>query len=387
MRSLSLFFGLLIAAPLSADEVRLLDGAVIVGSVVVKGKYLEIATRAGKVRVDRDQVLRIRNDQELRVALADLASRVANTGFGRLELARIAVGWGLEPELWDHLDAARQLTPQGKRHRLSDFMATLEPEILHRRYRSRPTAARVRELLRNVRANRPGKTAAIEELLVREPKAEEALKERARRAVSAEQRLVALAALSRRDAEGNDIFLYRTAILDIDRGVRGQAMKLAQVHGNSADAVQYLAQGLLHGHPEVRIRTAKAFENLEDVSAVKLLVETGPSAGMLAQAAGGGPRGVRSYMAITQQQAYIRDFDVQVAQAAVIADPVVGVVSSGVVLDVTVAAVVTHRIQIVKAYRSALRSLVGSDPGADPKRWAEWLAERPANPGSTGTGR
>jgi hypothetical protein len=185
MRSLFLTLGLLIAAPLSADEVRLLDGTVIVGAVVVKGKRLEIATRNGTVRVDLDQVLRIRDDQELRVALADLASRVANTGFGRLELARIAVGWGLEPELWDHLDVALQLTPQGKRHRLSDFMATLEPEILHRRYRSRPTAARVRELLRNVRANRAGKTAAIEELLVREPKADEALKERARRTVSA----------------------------------------------------------------------------------------------------------------------------------------------------------------------------------------------------------
>jgi hypothetical protein len=387
MRSLSLILGLLIAAPLSADEVRLLDGTVIVGSVVVKGKRLEIATRDGTVRVDRDQVLRIREEKELRVGLADLASRVANTGFGRLELARVALGWGLEPELWDHLDVALQLTPPGKRQRLAEFMATLEPEILHRRYRGRPTTSRVRELLRNVRANRSGKNAAIEELLVREPEAEEALKERARRAVSAEQRLVALAALSRRGAEGNDIFLYRTALLDIDRGVRGQAMKLAQVHGNSTDAVRYLAQGLLHSHPEVRIRTAKAFANLEDISAVKLLVEAGPKAGMLPQARGGGPRGVRSYMAITNQQAYIRDFDVQIAQAAVIADPVVGVVSSGVVLDVTVAAVVTHRIHIVKAYRSALRALVGSDPGADPRRWVDWLAERPANPGSKGTGR
>ena len=387
MRSLFLTLGLLIAAPLSADEVRLLDGTVIVGSVVVKGKRLEIATRDGTVRVDRDQVLRIRAEEELRVALADLASRVANTGFGRLELARVALGWGLEPELWDHLGGALQRTGEGKRHRLSDFMATLEPELLHRRYRSRPTTSRVRELLRNVRAKSLGKNAAIEELLVREPEAEEALKERARRAVSAVQRLVALAALSRRGAEGNDIFLYRTALLDIDRGVRGQAMKLAQVHGNSTDAVQYLARGLLHSHPEVRIRTAKAFENLEDISAVKLLVEAGPKAGMLPQAAGGGPRGVRSYMAITNQQAYIRDFDVQIAQAAVIADPVVGVVSSGVVLDVTVAAVVTHRIHIVKAYRSALRALVGSDPGADPKRWENWLAERPANPGSKRTGR
>ena len=64
-----------------------------------------------------------------------------------------------------------------------------------------------------------------------------------------------------------------------------------------------------------------------------------------------------------------------------------GTIDRDETINLKVAAVVTHRIQIVKAYRSALRSLVGSDPGADPKRWEEWLAERPANPGSTGTGR
>ena len=86
-------------------------------------------------------------------------------------------------------------------------------------------------------------------------------------------------------------------------------------------------------------------------------------------------------MAITQQTAYIRDFDVEVAQAAFIANPVVDVIQSGVVLDVTVAAVVTHRIQIVNAYRGALRCLVGSDPGSDPSRWTDWLLELPRGDG------
>ena len=44
----------------------------------------------------------------------------------------------------------------------------------------------------------------------------------------------------------------------------------------------------------------------------------------------------------------------EVAQASFIANPVVDVIQSGVVLDVTVAAVVTHRIRIVNAYRKAL---------------------------------
>ena len=387
MRSLPLTLGFLIAAPLSADEVRLTDGTVVVGSVKVKGDRLEILTRDGTVQVERDRVLRIRDEEELRAELAELASRVANTGFGRLELARLAFDWGLEPELWDHLDAALRLTPEDKRGRLRDFMAGLEPEILPRHHRARPTASRVRGLLRKARANRPGMSAAIEEILVREPEADEALKDRARRAFSADQRLVALASLARRNTEGNDRFLYRSAVVDLDGGVREQAMNLARVHGDTGEAVRYLAPGLLHGHPLVRIRTAEAFENLGDASAVELLVEAGPSAGIPPQAAGGGNPGVRGYIAITQQQAYIRDFDVQVAQASFIADPQVDVISSGVVLDVNVAAVVTHRVSIVKAYRSALASLVGSDPGADPKAWADWLADHPGNPGSTGSGR
>ena len=379
MRSLLLGLSLLIPAPLLADEVRLKDGTVIVGEVKVRGKRLEIATREGTVRVDRDQVLRIRDDEELAEALSEMASRVPNGGFGRLELARIARDWGLERELWGHLDAAVALTAKDKRHRLAEFLASLEPEILARRYRNRPTEARVRELLRKVRPNQTGLAAAVEELLVREPDADEALRKRARGGYKAEQRLVALAALVRRGEEGSDRFLYRTAILDGSQVVRREAMKLAQMHGDTAAAVRYLAPGLLSGNPILRIRTANAYGNLEDVSAVEVLVKAGPKAGVLAQGAGGANRGVRGHIAIMQQQAYIRDFDVEVAQAAFIADPIVGVIQSGVVLDVTVAAVVTHRFQIVRAYRSALTELAGSDPGSAPSKWASWLEERVGN--------
>ena len=214
---------------------------------------------------------------------------------------------------------------------------------------------------------------------MREPDADEALRKRARQAYVTDQRVVALAALVRRGGEGSDRFLYRTAILDGSQVVRREAMKLAQIHGDTAAAVRYLAPGLLSGNPILRIRTANAYGNLEDVSAVEVLVEAGPKAGVLAQGAGGANRGVRGHIAIMQQQAYIRDFDVEVAQAAFIADPIVGVIQSGVVMDVTVAAVVTHRFQIVRAYRSALTELAGSDPGFAPSKWAAWLEERVGN--------
>jgi hypothetical protein len=85
---------------------------------------------------------------------------------------------------------------------------------------------------------------------------------------------------------------------------------------------------------------------------------------------------VRGHVAILQQQSYIQDFDVEVAQASFIADPKVNVLQSGAVLDTTVHSVITFRTQIVAAYRNALRRIAGSDPGADPGTWSAWLERR-----------
>ena len=91
---------------------------------------------------------------------------------------------------------------------------------------------------------------------------------------------------------------------------------------------------------------------------------------------------VRGHFAMIRQQAYVRDFDVEVAQASFIADPKVSVLQSGVVLDTTVHAVVTYRTKIVAAYRRALHRLTGADPGRDPASWEAWrettTAARPA---------
>jgi hypothetical protein len=99
--------------------------------------------------------------------------------------------------------------------------------------------------------------------------------------------------------------------------------------------------------------------------------------------------GMRANIAILQQQAYIRDFDVEVAQASFIADPKIGILQSGIVLDVTVMNVTIERVRIVTSWRSALQRLAGSDPGPDPRDWATWLANlpertQPANAPRTG---
>jgi hypothetical protein len=128
------------------------------------------------------------------------------------------------------------------------------------------------------------------------------------------------------------------------------------------------------------VRSAEALGGLGKPEAVKWLVAAGPNAGTGLAPPGDGPNGNRGYIAILTQTSYVRDFDVEVAQAAAIANPKVDVIQAGSVLDVTVFGVVEERV-IVRAYRSAIKQLGYGDPGEDPRKWAAWLANQtpPAN--------
>lgn len=375
----------LLLAPALADEIVLKDGRVLVGKVVQQGNVLEITTRDGVVRVDEKEVAERRDEQKLREALAELRKASSDTPFAHLQLAMQAYAYDLDRELWEHLDRAVEV-PADQEHaplqkRVDDFLAQLEPEILPRKLRRADTHLRVRELLLQLRGKiGPGKRAAILELLVREPNADKDLRTEARRNSDDDRRLLAVEALVRRGTAGNDRFAWRTSILDRDQKVREGAMAIAVRQGATDGAVDYLTPGLMHDSAEVRVRTAEAFGALGDAAAIKPLVIAGPNAG---KALASADNGVRAHVAFLQQQAYIRDFDVEVASASFIADPKIGVLQSGTVLDVTVHGVTQEQVRIVRAYRSALGRLAGSDPGARPTDWATWLQrlrERQAAP-------
>jgi len=362
-----------------ADEFRLADGRVVVGTPEEKqgGKVIEITTRHGVVTVKAADIVGHRTEEDLRVALADLEKGRRPSAFTSYQLATTAHSYGLEPEMWRHLDDAMMRSEARQNaaltQRIQEFLATLEPEVLPMRWRRSSTKIRVREFLYRIRQGiEPAQRAAVVELLVREPGADDALRSRAREANRHDQRLVALEALQRRrQTKGNLAFVYRSAVLDRNPDVRATLCKLIQRDGQAEEAIDYLAPGLMHYHPKMRTRTAEAFAHIGDRAAAPLLVAAGPSAGRALADAG---PGVRGHIAILQQESYMRDFDVEVASASFIADPKVDVVQSGVVLDTTVHAVTRQRLEIVRSYRSALQSIVGSDPGRDPDRWASWLA-------------
>jgi hypothetical protein len=378
----------LLAAGAAADEVRLHDGRVLVGRVAVRDGRLEITTRDGVIVVAEQEVAERIPEATLRERLARLARSADDSAFAQLQLAMQAHQSGLEPELWRHLDRAvpklaAEPANASLQRRCAEFLARLEPELLPPRLRGAPAELRVRHLLDGLHASTgPGRAAAIDELLVREPAADEVLRKQARGNPNPRQRLGALQALQRRPLAGNDRFVLRTAVLDGTEAVRTAAA--AMCRGRiGPDDIQYLATGLAHDHAKIRVRTAEALAELGDAEAARFLVLAGPHAGK--GLAAGANTGVRAHIAVLQQTSYVRDFDVEIASAAMIADPQVDVLTSGTVLDVTVAGVVEERT-IVRAYRRAIQRLLQRDPGADPRTWAQWFenARPPAAAPTTG---
>lgn len=367
--------------PAKADELRLLDGRVIVGKVVEKGDNLEVATRDGVVVVGKAEVDVRTTDAQLRARLVERARNAGDSTFAHLQLAGDARATGLEAEMWQHLDLALQRLPAasseagpGLQRRLGEFLAQLESELLPRRHRTAGTVVRVHQLLEAARQDSgPARLAAIDELLVRENGADEVLRKEARGNNSPLRRVRALAALQRRSLPGNDRFVLRSAILDGSQDVRTAAVALAKPTVTAED-IGYLATGFAHQNAKVRVRTAEALADLGQPAAIKLLVLAAPNAG---KALAGGGGGIRGNISVLQQTSYVRDFDVEIAAAAFIADPKVDVLTSGVVLDVSVLAVSEVRT-VLQSYRRALIKLANSDPGDNPATWPTWLAQLPA---------
>lgn len=378
----------------SLKELRLKDGRVLVGKVSVKGDKLDVTTDSGNFTVAQTDVASSRSGEQLLRDLRKKAKTSGNSAFAHLNLAKLAREYGLTNEMWRHLDktieqlaeaskaATRPTSPTTKR--LQDFLSQLGPEILPRKLHQAPLTKRMQKLLRLVPSNTTrSRAAAIEELMVREPGADQYLRQEARRNSNQRQRIAALSALQRRKGNGNHRFVLRTTVLDPSQKVRDATINLCK-KTVQADDIQYMASGLAHSNPKVRIRTAEALGKIGHRQAIPLLAKAGPyAASGLAKS---DSSQTRAHVAFINQQAYIRDFDVEVASAAFVADPKVDALISGSVLDVTVIGV--HEVRtIVASYRKALKHLTTHDPGADPRTWREWVAKLPPPPKPAQTGK
>lgn len=156
--------------------------------------------------------------------------------------------------------------------------------------------------------------------------------------------------------------LIAVSVRDSNPGVRAAAVRAAATFGNDDVAIPLIRE-LGSDHPTFVANAARSLAMLGDVRAVgyliKRIVSHGSSPG--------------AYFAHEVQTAYIRDFDVEVAQTSFIADPIIGTIEEGAVsdvkvLDVTMETTIVETILIDSFNRLARATAKNVD---DVKAWAK----------------
>ncbi|MHC4893275.1 MAG: hypothetical protein ACYTFV_07890, partial [Planctomycetota bacterium] len=92
----------------------------------------------------------------------------------------------------------------------------------------------------------------------------------------------------------------------------------------------------------------------------------------------------RAHVFFGSQSAYVQDFDVEVAAYDSIADPVIGVLPAGAVLDVRAIGVSSSPRRFERAAMESLRRLSGEDAGPKRKNWERWWSDSDHNPANAG---
>ncbi|MHC4971459.1 MAG: HEAT repeat domain-containing protein [Planctomycetota bacterium] len=176
-------------------------------------------------------------------------------------------------------------------------------------------------------------------------------------------RLRAVDGLGRLNSKDSLPALYKRAIFDTEEDVRAaavEAIKATDAEGKPGPFVRALNSPF----DRVRIAAANALGNLGDERAVGPLVAR-------YQVVGGSGQSV--YISQVNQISFIQDFDVEVAQTSFIADPVIGVIQDGIVLNFRA---LSHSgyydVYEGGAYAEALSKLTDKDLGNDAKAWLEW---------------
>jgi hypothetical protein len=125
-------------------------------------------------------------------------------------------------------------------------------------------------------------------------------------------------------------------------------------------------------HAEVRSNAIAALGKMEYREAVEPLYNR-----LVALQSGSGGSGApRVHIFNGRQLSYVQDFDVEVAQNAAIADPIINVLIEGSVLDVAVVGVTEYRAASERAaIRRSLGRLTGANPGQTTRAWKRWWAE------------
>ena len=188
------------------------------------------------------------------------------------------------------------------------------------------------------------------------------------------RRSIAALAL-RRIAPGQEVReLLLRAALDRSSQVRREAALALRATGEPGVVVP-LVRALGSESGAVRINAAESLGHAGFEAAVPALVHHMADMAGAAQG-GGGPRPPGGHVSIGSQVAYVSDFDVEIAQGASIADPIVNVVTSGVVLEARSYGMQEYTyVTELRTVRRSLKLLTGHDAGNKAEKWQAWLEQ------------
>lgn len=164
------------------------------------------------------------------------------------------------------------------------------------------------------------------------------------------------------------ILLVR-AVLDSDEAVR-TAASVALGRADEPALILPVERALASSNPQVQLNAAAALGHMGYQQALLPI-----AAAIRAPASGtGASSGTRGNVFIGRQIAYVQDFDVEVATASSIADPQIGVLVEGSVLDVRVLAVRIERRRVIRVLASSASRLLRRDLGSNRADWEQWAA-------------
>ena len=152
--------------------------------------------------------------------------------------------------------------------------------------------------------------------------------------------------------------LLRRCALDGSREVRTEAAHALAATGEEG-VILPLVRALSSEYSSVRANSAEALGVAGYPAAVPVLKAHLSNLTASAKASGHSAP-PRNHIFVGKQTAYVQDFDVEIAQAAAVADPQVNTLHQGAVLDVRVLAVTSSRTATrteLSAVRAALASL------------------------------
>jgi len=162
--------------------------------------------------------------------------------------------------------------------------------------------------------------------------------------------------------------LIRTSMYDASEEVRNAALRSLRGFGDT-DIFYPYARALFSKSPVSVIQATKALGELGDLRGVDVILRR--------VSIGIGEAG-RANIMVGRQNSYIQDFDVEIAQAAAIGDPIVQTIRDGIILDFKITGGYGEGwiVERNRAFADALTHITGRDYGTDWKAWRRFAEEQ-----------